>query len=40
MRKFINFGFVVYEETLKFGTNQENRAYNHAHLEKIKKTMP
>lgn len=37
MRKFIDFGFVVYKETLKFGANQENRAYNHAHLEKIKK---
>lgn len=37
MRKFIDFGFVSYDESLKFGTNQENRAYNHAHLDKIKK---
>lgn len=37
MRKFIDFGFVYYDESLKFGTNQENRAYSHAHLDKIKK---
>lgn len=39
MGKFINFSFVNYEQSLSFGTNQENRAYNHAHLEKIKKQM-
>lgn len=37
MGKFLKFDFVNYEESLKFGKNQENRAYNHAHLEKIKK---
>lgn len=37
MGKFIKFDLVSYEETLAFGINQENRAYNHAHLEKIKK---
>lgn len=37
MGKFITFNIVSYNDTLKFGKNQENRAYNHAHLEKIKK---
>lgn len=37
MKKFIKFDFVNYEETLIFGKNQENRAYNNLHLEKIKK---
>ena len=37
MGKFITFNIVSYDDTLKFGKNQENRAYNHAHLEKIKK---
>lgn len=37
MVKFINFDLVSYDDTKQFGKNQENRAYNHAHLEKIKK---
>ena len=37
MAKFISFQLVSYTDTLCYGTNQENRAYNHAHLEKIKK---
>ena len=37
MGRFIKFDSVSYEQTLAFGTNQENRAYNHAHLEKIKR---
>lgn len=37
MGKFIKFDLVSYNETLVFGTNQQNRAYNNAHLEKIKK---
>jgi hypothetical protein len=36
-KKFIKFDLVSYEETLKYGKNQENRVYNHAHLERIKK---
>ena len=35
--KFIKFDLVSYNDTLCFGKNQENRAYNHAHLERIKK---
>ena len=37
MSKFISFGLVSYEETKSYGINQENRAYNHSHLQKIKK---
>lgn len=37
MVKFIKFELVSYDDTKSFGNNQENRAYNHAHLEKIKK---
>ena len=37
MSKFITFNIVSYDDTLKYGKNQENRAFNHAHLEKIKK---
>lgn len=37
MSKFINFGLVSYNDTLEYGKHQENRAYNHSHLEKIKK---
>lgn len=37
MNRFIDFTFVTYEETLKFGTNQENRTINHGHVEKMKK---
>ena len=37
MGKFIKFDLVSYNDTLEFGKHQENRAYNHAHLEKIKK---
>lgn len=39
MGKFIKFESVSYEQALEFGTNQENRAYNNAHLSKIKKQM-
>lgn len=37
MVKFIRFGLVNYNQSKHFGLNQQNRAYNHAHLEKIKK---
>ena len=37
MSKFIKFELVSYEGTQSFGSNQENRQYNHAHLDKIKK---
>lgn len=37
MTKFIKFDLVPYEVTKDFGKNQENRAYNHAHLMKIQK---
>lgn len=37
MSKFITFNIVSYDDTLNYGKNQENRAYNHGHLEKIKK---
>ncbi len=37
MGKFIKFDFVSYEQSLQFGINQENRAYNQSHLEKIKR---
>lgn len=37
MGKFIKFDFVNYERSLQFGVNQENRAYNQGHLEKIKR---
>lgn len=37
MSKFIKFELVPYKGTLEFGKNQENRAYNHAHLSKIQK---
>lgn len=36
MSKFIKFDLVNYEDSLKFGRNQENRALNHSHLQKIK----
>ena len=36
MSKFIKFDLVSYEDSLKFGKNQENRALNHSHLQKIK----
>ena len=39
MGVFNSFSFVTSEQSLSFGTNQQNRAYNHAHLEKIKKQM-
>ena len=37
MTKFIAFDLVPYEGTKNYGSNQENRTFNHAHLEKIKK---
>jgi hypothetical protein len=37
MSKFVSFGLVSYEETKNYGINQENRAYNHSHLQKIRK---
>lgn len=37
MSKFIKFELVSYNDTLEYGKHQENRAYNHSHLEKIKK---
>lgn len=37
MVKFIRFGLVNYSQSKSFGLNQENRVYNHAHLEKIKR---
>lgn len=37
MTKFIAFDLVSYDSTKIFGLNQENRNYNHAHLQKIKK---
>lgn len=39
MTKFIKFELVDFINTLEFGANKENRVYNHAHLEKIKKQM-
>lgn len=36
MSKFIKFGTVTNDETKNFGKNQENRAINHGHLQKIK----
>ena len=36
MKKFIKFDLVSFEETKNFGKNQENRAINHGHLQKIK----
>lgn len=36
MNRFIKFDLVGYEESLKFGKNQENRAINHGHLQKIR----
>lgn len=35
-RKFLNFNLVSIEDTKNFGKNQENRAINHGHLQKIK----
>lgn len=35
----LNYFSVSYDETLLFGKNQENRAYNHGHLQKIKKQL-
>lgn len=37
MTKFIGFDLLPYDGTLEFGYNQENRAFNHAHLSKIQK---
>lgn len=37
MGTFLKFDVCNYKQTLGFGINQENRAYNHAHLERIKK---
>lgn len=39
MTKFVRFDLVPYEGTASFGRNQYNRAFNHAHLEKMKKAM-
>lgn len=36
---FIKFELVNYEDSLKFGKNQENRAFNHGHLQKLKAQM-
>lgn len=36
-KRFIRFELVPYSGTSQFGLNQENRAYNHAHLMKIQK---
>ena len=35
--KFVDWGFLSYDEVLAFGKNQENRKINHPHLERIKK---
>lgn len=37
MTRFICFDLVSYEDTLKFGKNQENRIVSHSHLSKIKR---
>lgn len=36
MKKFVKFDMVTVEGTKDFGKNQENRAINHGHLQKIK----
>ena len=39
MGKFVKFSLVSYSEAKRFGKNQGNRNYNHAHLQKIKKQL-
>lgn len=37
MTRFLCFNLISYDDTLKYGVNQENRAYNRQHLQRLEK---